>query len=1028
MRKKIMITGMLVSAGLLPGVSDIAFPSHYVSAATLSDAYVDAQGVHYTLDTKNLTAKTVSFSGVAGANIIIPDVIEIAGVTYAVTEIGSKSFYGSEISGIILGANIDNIGTYAFQNSSLATIVTNDKLKSIRTEAFAGTLIAEIHFPETLEVIGNRAFANTFLTELQFGVNLTSIASRAFYNTPLVTVAFSAEDASTIALEAFFGAKISDLTLGAETVIDASAFSAKSPLFAALTELLTAGARHIYLENGVVISDLTVIDKSQIVEIPVTAADAEKTESDSSQDDEKNSDDLAVGAEQAVVANPEEADSNDDQREETVTAIDSADEHIIRKDELSSEPETSSATTQAEEIKSADASDVLELAGVDAIVENSTDIEASTVTNQRDDADVVVENPVENSTDDDLMAKAEIVQVPETVNATDTSDTAEFSAISDVVENSNETENSNDIVQRIGAGPTVETSVESSDEADLLKNSGILQEIDAASSEIENGLEDDQSEIEKSKDASDETEMTEIDDVDDVYKINNETENFTTIKQSIESVAAVENFEKIKGDADLSSNPEAVSELNVENSELEISSDAKHNISDNSMSEMGITTAANRDEEVKSEVVFDKTELTAIGEVEENGSGTENTNSMTQRDDVEIETSLEVSDNTDLLSDLENAKQINMTHSENESDDDQSEEKIKAVDHSDEHNMSGDFSSELEIVQRSETEISAVAQTEVIKFADASDKMELATISENSSKSENLTVIDQHDEMKLVTKNPGEISAEYDLPPYSGILQEAGIIVADSSGENTIIKVAPSELEIAQGSEPEIPTDAAQTEAIKSDDISEKTELTGSNQSADQDNISANSDSLQGPSTREIAISETEKSSDSQENEAILSTLSSADLSADGEVPSDVNQKPESEITPIDTTDKSSSDVAMLANSAIAQYCDDQISEIKSSAYLPFSLNNEQSKVSVTADTSDKNVPLKQLDTQGLEIEISKRNPSSETADNQDKKDTNNTISHSELPKTSDKSSKFISFLGVLITFFPISIAKRRKI
>lgn len=97
-------------------------------------------GINYYLNSSEKTAEVRSSSNKYSGDIIIPETVEYNGVTYNVTSIGNKAFYGcSSLTSIDLPDGLISIGWQAFHDcSSLTSIDLPDGLTSIGEEAFWG--------------------------------------------------------------------------------------------------------------------------------------------------------------------------------------------------------------------------------------------------------------------------------------------------------------------------------------------------------------------------------------------------------------------------------------------------------------------------------------------------------------------------------------------------------------------------------------------------------------------------------------------------------------------------------------------------------------------------------------------------------------------------------------------------------------------------------------------------------------------------------------------------------------------------
>ena len=87
----------------------------------------------------SLSSKTVSFTKAKNtATVTVPATVKINGVSFKVTQVGTKAFSGSKIKTITIGSNVTTISSKAF-TGSLITKVTNGKsVNKIKASAFYG--------------------------------------------------------------------------------------------------------------------------------------------------------------------------------------------------------------------------------------------------------------------------------------------------------------------------------------------------------------------------------------------------------------------------------------------------------------------------------------------------------------------------------------------------------------------------------------------------------------------------------------------------------------------------------------------------------------------------------------------------------------------------------------------------------------------------------------------------------------------------------------------------------------------------
>ncbi|MDR0200105.1 MAG: leucine-rich repeat protein [Streptococcaceae bacterium] len=266
MRKKIVVA-VAVGTVMAGAGQVVGLPNVVAQAAVVTSAYTDAQGMSYTIDTTKKTAFVASYSGAAGADIVIPDTIVVSGVTYSVTEIGASAFLNAGIHSVVIGANVVNIGTSAFQTTTAATnyykkalvsVVLGPNVATIKTDAFAGNALTELVLPESVVTIGTRAFANNLLTALEMPASVTTVSDKAFQSNVLTSVKFDKASKATIGSMAFSGSPVTDLTLGEGVVWASDALNKVSVLASALDDMPATGVRHAFVKSdGTIVKSWT---------------------------------------------------------------------------------------------------------------------------------------------------------------------------------------------------------------------------------------------------------------------------------------------------------------------------------------------------------------------------------------------------------------------------------------------------------------------------------------------------------------------------------------------------------------------------------------------------------------------------------------------------------------------------------------------------------------------------------------------------------------------------------------------------
>ena len=123
--KRILLKPFLLILLAMSGLNTHAF-----------DCVVD--GIYYDLDSAKATVtNSKPYSGA----IKIPETITYNGITYSVTSIGDKAFYGFlGLTSVTIPSSVTSIGIYAFYGcSGLTTVTIPNSVTSIGSSAFYGT-------------------------------------------------------------------------------------------------------------------------------------------------------------------------------------------------------------------------------------------------------------------------------------------------------------------------------------------------------------------------------------------------------------------------------------------------------------------------------------------------------------------------------------------------------------------------------------------------------------------------------------------------------------------------------------------------------------------------------------------------------------------------------------------------------------------------------------------------------------------------------------------------------------------------
>ncbi len=146
--KRILLKPFLLILLAMSGLNTHAF-----------DCVVD--GIYYDLDSAKATVtNSKPYSGA----IKIPETITYNGITYSVTSIGDKAFYGFlGLTSVTIPSSVTSIGNYAFYGcSGLTTVTIPSSVTSIGIYAFYGCSgLTTVTIPNSVTSIGSSAFYGT---------------------------------------------------------------------------------------------------------------------------------------------------------------------------------------------------------------------------------------------------------------------------------------------------------------------------------------------------------------------------------------------------------------------------------------------------------------------------------------------------------------------------------------------------------------------------------------------------------------------------------------------------------------------------------------------------------------------------------------------------------------------------------------------------------------------------------------------------------------------------------------------------
>ena len=118
--------------------------------------------LYYNLDATNHTAEVARNYKASGA-VVIPSSVTYYEITYSVTSIGEKAFYGcTSLTSIEIPNSVASIGSWAFDGcKGLTSVTIGNSVTSIGMEAFYGcTGLTSVTIPNSVTSIGYGAFAD----------------------------------------------------------------------------------------------------------------------------------------------------------------------------------------------------------------------------------------------------------------------------------------------------------------------------------------------------------------------------------------------------------------------------------------------------------------------------------------------------------------------------------------------------------------------------------------------------------------------------------------------------------------------------------------------------------------------------------------------------------------------------------------------------------------------------------------------------------------------------------------------------
>ncbi|MCR5701530.1 MAG: leucine-rich repeat protein [Lachnospiraceae bacterium] len=140
-------------------------------------------------DTKPGETPTAVYNGSVEKNvknIVVPETVSFAGMTYNVTQVADNAFKDNKkLESITIGNNISSIGDNAFLNcTNLKNVSISNKVKEIGDNTFKNcSKLKDVTIPDGVTEIGKNAFMGcTNLTKVSIPKTVTSIDNSTFMN------------------------------------------------------------------------------------------------------------------------------------------------------------------------------------------------------------------------------------------------------------------------------------------------------------------------------------------------------------------------------------------------------------------------------------------------------------------------------------------------------------------------------------------------------------------------------------------------------------------------------------------------------------------------------------------------------------------------------------------------------------------------------------------------------------------------------------------------------------------------------
>lgn len=119
--------------------------------------YTTDEGIHYALNDDG-TATLTGVDTTYHAALVIPETLNVDGVTYTVTAIGAYALDSCSLESVTIPATVEHIGQGAFQGVEVSSMELPETATEVAPLAFAGSNIQSITLPESITSIGESAF------------------------------------------------------------------------------------------------------------------------------------------------------------------------------------------------------------------------------------------------------------------------------------------------------------------------------------------------------------------------------------------------------------------------------------------------------------------------------------------------------------------------------------------------------------------------------------------------------------------------------------------------------------------------------------------------------------------------------------------------------------------------------------------------------------------------------------------------------------------------------------------------------